>query len=59
MPIEYRVLVTIFTNEAITKEGIEQEVSDLLTNGGGLFSENSLDAHSVQVTLVEEPNHDY
>lgn len=50
---EYKVLVTIFTNEDLTKEVIEQEVFDLLTNGGGLLSEDSLNAHSVQVVLAE------
>lgn len=51
---EYKILVTVFTNEDLTKEVIEQELSSLLTQGGGLMSEDSLDAHSVTVLLMED-----
>lgn len=51
---EYEVRVTILTNEDLTKDEIEQEISSLLTQGGGLMSEDSLDAHSVTVLLVED-----
>ena len=51
---EYKVLVTIFTKEVLTKEVIEQEVTDLLTAGGGVFDRNSLDAKSINVLLEDE-----
>lgn len=51
---EYKILVTVFTNEDLTKDEIEQEISSLLTQGGGLMGDDSLDAHSVTVLLMED-----
>lgn len=51
---EYKILVTVFTNEDLTKDEIEQEISSLLTQGGGLMGDDSLDAHSVIVLLMED-----
>lgn len=54
MSVTVRVMVEITMRDDLTQEVIEQEIDDLLSAGGGIYSSDSLDAEEFRVQLVEE-----
>lgn len=55
MLTEVKVLVTLYTRGPVSKEVVEQEIIDLLTASGGVLSDDSLGADSVNAKFLETP----
>lgn len=54
MSVTVHVMLEITLKDELTNEVIEQEISDVLTENGGIHSECSLDALAVRVKVVED-----
>ena len=53
MDIKKKVTVTLLFKEEVTDEVVENELYEILYNGG-IFSEESINAHSLTVEVEEE-----